>query len=158
MDQNSVQAKAAMLIRKPVADVFDAFVNPQTTSKFWFTKGSGRLENGKQITWTWEMYGTSAKIDVKAIEPNKQILLEWAGYMGTESAVTVEWNFMPRDAAATFVDITCRGFSGTDDEIVNQAVASTGGFTIVLCGLKAYLEHGIQLNLTADRFPNAIKA
>jgi uncharacterized protein YndB with AHSA1/START domain len=28
-------AKAAMLIRRPVADVFEAFVDPAITSKFW---------------------------------------------------------------------------------------------------------------------------
>jgi uncharacterized protein YndB with AHSA1/START domain len=39
--------KVAMLIRKPVAEVFEAFVDPAITSKFWFTKGSGRLETGK---------------------------------------------------------------------------------------------------------------
>jgi uncharacterized protein YndB with AHSA1/START domain len=37
-----------MLIRKPVANVFEAIVNPDITTKFWFTKGSGRLELGKQ--------------------------------------------------------------------------------------------------------------
>lgn len=30
-------AKTAMLIRKPVADVFEALVNPEITAKFWFT-------------------------------------------------------------------------------------------------------------------------
>jgi hypothetical protein len=30
---------------------------------------------------------------------------------------------------------------------------STEGFTIVLAGLKAWLEFGIRLNLVADRFP-----
>lgn len=34
-------AKAEMLIRKPVAEVFEAFVNPAITSKFWFTKEAG---------------------------------------------------------------------------------------------------------------------
>jgi uncharacterized protein YndB with AHSA1/START domain len=29
--------------------VFEAFVDPAITSKFWFTKGSGRLETGKQM-------------------------------------------------------------------------------------------------------------
>jgi uncharacterized protein YndB with AHSA1/START domain len=38
-----------MLIRKPVADVFEAFVNPDITTKFWFTKSSGRLDAGKQV-------------------------------------------------------------------------------------------------------------
>jgi len=44
-------AKAEMLIRKPVAEVFEAFVNPAITSKFWFSKGSGRLEAGEQVQW-----------------------------------------------------------------------------------------------------------
>jgi len=38
-----------MLIRKPVAEVFEAFVNPNITTKFWFTKSSERLEAGKQV-------------------------------------------------------------------------------------------------------------
>jgi hypothetical protein len=50
-------AKTGMLIRRPVAEVFEAFVNPDITTKFWFTKGSGRLEIGKQVQWDWEMYG-----------------------------------------------------------------------------------------------------
>jgi len=33
-------AKAEMLIRKPVEEVFEAFIDPAITSKFWFTKGS----------------------------------------------------------------------------------------------------------------------
>jgi hypothetical protein len=40
-------AKTGMLIRRPAADVFEAFVNPDITTKFWFTKSSGRLEAGK---------------------------------------------------------------------------------------------------------------
>jgi uncharacterized protein YndB with AHSA1/START domain len=44
-----------MLIRKPVAEVFEAFVNPDITTKFWFIKSSGRLEAGKQVQWEWEM-------------------------------------------------------------------------------------------------------
>ena len=48
MEITPLIAKAEMLIRKPVAEVFEAFVNPDITSKFWFTKGSGRLEAGKR--------------------------------------------------------------------------------------------------------------
>jgi uncharacterized protein YndB with AHSA1/START domain len=43
MNQHTIQTKAEMLIRKPVAEVFEAFINPEITSKFWFTSGSGRL-------------------------------------------------------------------------------------------------------------------
>ena len=62
-------AKTEMLIRKPVAEVFEAFTNPKITSKFWFTKGSGKLEAGKQVTWTWEMYNISTQVNVSEIEP-----------------------------------------------------------------------------------------
>ena len=48
-------AKAQLLIRKPVRQVFEALVNPAITSRFWFSKGSGRLETGKRIRWDWEL-------------------------------------------------------------------------------------------------------
>ena len=49
-------AKSEMLVRRPVAEVFEAFVNPEITTKFWFTHSSGKLEAGKQVKWNWEMY------------------------------------------------------------------------------------------------------
>jgi hypothetical protein len=30
------------------------------------------------------------------------------------------------------------------------------GFTLMLAGLKALLEHGVRLNLTADRYPKGL--
>ena len=143
-------AKAEMLIRRPVADVFEAFINPSITSTFWFTRGSGRLEQGKQVQWEWEMYDASTQVSVLAIEEHKRILVEWLGY-GTPT--TVEWIFTARDDNATFVSITNTGFSGNGDEKVKQAISSTEGFTFVLSGLKALLEHNIILNLVADRHP-----
>jgi len=50
LNNDAVTATTGMLIRRPVADVFDAFVNPELTTKFWFTRSSGRLEAGKRAT------------------------------------------------------------------------------------------------------------
>jgi uncharacterized protein YndB with AHSA1/START domain len=55
-------AKTGMLIRRPVAEVFEAFIDPRVTTKFWFTKSSGRLEVGKQVKWEWEMYGDAPDV------------------------------------------------------------------------------------------------
>lgn len=145
--------KAEMLIRKPVAEVFEAFVDPAITTKFWFTKSSGKLESGRQIQWDWEMYNASAQISVKAIEQNKRILVEWEAYGTT----TIEWLFYPQADNTTFVSITNAGFSGDGDEVVKNALDSMGGFTMVLCGLKALLEHDIILNLVTDRFPKGLE-
>lgn len=143
-----------MLIRKPVAEVFEAFVDPAITSRFWFTKGSGRLEPGKQVTWEWAMYGVSAPVSVKAVEQNRRILIEWPGDGGS---TTVEWRFTPLPDDTTFVSITNTGFTGDTEAAAKQAVASTEGFTLVLAGLKALLEHGIRLHLVADRFPKGLE-
>lgn len=48
-------SSTGMLIRKPVEAVFEAFVNPEVTTRFWFTHSSGRLEKGQRVQWTWEM-------------------------------------------------------------------------------------------------------
>jgi uncharacterized protein YndB with AHSA1/START domain len=146
--------KTGMLIRRPVSDVFEAFVDPDITTKFWFTKSSGRLQPGTQVQWEWEMYGISVPVTARAVEPDKRIVIEWPGH---RSPTTVEWTFEPRDDGTTFVSITETGFTGDGDELVKQVTDSTGGFSLVLAGLKALLEHGVRLNLVADRYPEGIE-
>lgn len=141
--------EAQMLIRRPVAEVFEAFVNPEITTRFWFTKSSGRLEQGKTVRWDWEMFGVGTEVNVKAIEQDKRILIEW-----DDPPCPVEWHFEPRGDDATLVKISNSGFRGSDDEVVRQAIDSKGGFTMVLAGLKALLEHGVVLDLVRDQFPD----
>ena len=146
-------AKAEMLIRKPAAEVFAAFVDPEITKRFWFTRSTGRLEVGKHLTWTWEMYNHSVSVEVKAIELNKRILIDWGNY---GEMTTVEWVFTPHEQNSTYVTITNSGFKGDGDKIVSDALDSKGGFTWVLAGLKALLEHNIELNAIADAFPEGL--
>ncbi len=148
-----IEAKAGMLVRRPPAEVFDAFIDPSITTKFWFTKSTGRLEPGRHVTWYWEMYGVSSEVDVKAIEKDRRILIEWSGF-GTPNSV--EWTFTPLGSGSTFVKVRNWGFDGSEDEVVSQALDSTGGFTWLLAGLKAYLEHGLELGLTGDAHPRGV--
>lgn len=146
MLQTEPIAQAHMLIRRPVAQVFEAFVDPAITSRFWFSRGDGRLDQGKRVMWYWDMYGVSAEVDVRALEKDRRILIDWP--------TPVEWTFSPRGDDATFVTITASGFEGTDDDKVAQAVDAMGGFTMVLAGCKAYLEHGVELKLVEDHNPD----
>ena len=83
-------AKAQLLIRKPVREVFEAMVDPALTSRFWFSKGSGRLEAGQRVRWDWEMYGFHADVEVREVERDRRILVEWSGY---DSPTPIEWRF-----------------------------------------------------------------
>ena len=151
-EKNIVYTEAKMLIRKPVSQVFAAFVDPAITSNFWFTKASGKLGVNKKIIWEWEMYGVSASIDVKEIIPDKKISIEW-----DDPRIQVEFKFEKQGNDATYVIITESGYTMTGDELLAKIKDSTGGFTTVLDGLKAYLEHNIKLNLIADKFPDKIR-
>jgi len=148
-------ARAEMMIRKPAADVFAAFVDPVITSRFWFTSGSGPLESGKRVRWDWQMYGFSVDVDVKAVERNRRILVEWSAY---GYPTTIEWKFTARPDHTTFVSVTNAGFRGTPAEIAKMAIDSTEGFAFVLAGVKALLEHGVELGLVRDRFPDGLPA
>ena len=146
--------KTGMLIRKPAAVVFRAFVDPTITTQFWFTKASGRLEVGRTVQWEWEMYNVSVPVTATTIDPHRRLVVEWPGYGGR---TTVEWLFEEQPDGTTFVRITESGFTGDGDSLVTQVTNSTQGFSLVLAGVKALLEHNIRLNLVADRFPKGIE-
>lgn len=146
-------ATAGMLIRRPVEAVFKAFADPAVTRRFWFTDSTGPVAPGKTLTWTWAMYGASSEVVVKAVEPNRRILIVW----DNRSVPTeVEWTFEAR-GADTWVTVENRGF-GDDADGVAKALDSTGGFALVLAGAKVWLEHGIEPGFVIDRFPDHLVA
>ncbi|HRN33771.1 MAG TPA: SRPBCC family protein [Saprospiraceae bacterium] len=140
-----------MLIRKPVSLVFQAILDPTITTNFWFTKSNGKLEVGKTVKWEWEMYGVSSNVLTKEIIPNKLISTEWG-----DPATTVDYEFTELTDETTYVVIKNYGFKETGDDLIQAVQDNTGGFTTVLDGMKAYLEHNIKLNLIADKFPKEV--
>lgn len=144
---SNAYVEAQMLIRKPVENVFEAFVNPEVTTNFWFTKSTGKLEEGKTVIWEWEMYGVKNAVKVHQIIPNQLIRTEWG-----EPSVNVDYGFKTMENG-TLVVIKSYGFSQTGEDLLKVINDNTGGFTTVLDGCKAYLEHRIKLNLIEDKFP-----
>jgi uncharacterized protein YndB with AHSA1/START domain len=146
--------EVGMLIRRPTREVFEAFVDPAITTRFWFTKSSGRLVPGASIRWDWEMYGVSAQVSVKEVEDNSRILIDWGD---GDASTTVEFRFIPWGDDATYVQVTETGLSGDGDELVSHVAASTGGFSQVLCALKALLEHDVVLTVVLDHRPEGLE-
>ncbi|WP_368923627.1 MULTISPECIES: SRPBCC domain-containing protein [Brevundimonas] len=145
--------KTGMLIRRPTDEVYQAFTEPGVTSWFWFTHADRRLTPGAHVTWTWGMYGVVSRLLVKALEPNRRILIEWDL---DEVPTEVEWTFEDR-GVATWVEITNRGFA-TSDSGVKAALEAMEGFTLVLAGAKLWLERAIEPTFIIDRFPDQVAA
>lgn len=149
--KSSACTEAQMLIRQPAARVMEAFIDPAVTVNFWFTKSSGKLEVNKPVTWTWEMYNVSTIAIAREIIPHERLVFEWS-----EPRRTVEINFRSLSDGATYVIIKEYNYDKTGDELIQVIKDSTGGFTTVLDGLKAFLEHGLRLNLIADKYPTEV--
>jgi len=146
--KTAVKVHQQMLIRRPAEEVFRAIVDPAITTRFWFSKSSGALEPGKHVRWDWEMYGGGAEVDVREVVPNRRLVTDWDGAGGTR----IVWTFEPR-GETTMLTIEVTGFKGED--ACEQAIDSSGGFAFVLAGLKALLEHGVELNVVPDKAPEA---
>ncbi|NBB16705.1 polyketide cyclase [Caulobacter sp. SLTY] len=150
-----VEVKAQTMIRAPADKVFEAFVDPEVTTRFWFSKASGRLESGAVVRWEWEMYGAADDIHVRSLEPGKSLVFDWGGEDGL---TRVECTLTELGDGQTFVEVTNIGFKGDADSVIAQALDSNGGFTTVLCAAKVWLEHGINARLIEDKYPQALSA
>lgn len=136
-----------MMIRRPVEAVFSAFIDPDVTTKFWFTRSSGPVEAGKVLRWEWEMYGAEAEVKVEEVLPNALIQFQWG-----EPQTTVEFRFRRLDAESTYLVIRNYGFKEEGEALLKVLMDLTGGFTTVVDGAKAWLEHGLALGLVKDKF------
>jgi uncharacterized protein YndB with AHSA1/START domain len=146
--------EVGMLIHRPPGEVFQAIVDPAITTRFWFTRSSGRLVPGTHVRWDWELYGVSAEVSVREVEGDSRILIDWGD---GDEFTTVEFRFIPWEDDATYVQVTETGLSGDGDQLVARVAGGTGGFTIALCALKALLEHGVVLTVVQDRFPKGLE-
>ncbi|NGP87089.1 SRPBCC family protein [Fodinibius halophilus] len=153
MDTFKAVAKSEMLIRTPVSEVFESFIDPKITSEFWFTQGSDRLETGKKIEWKWEQFGISATISVTEIKQNELIRYQWHSGEGDTDYRNVEISFESKSDETTFVQVVESGFDKNDDHLIEQVAGQTEGWALVLSASKAWLEHGINLNLISDHKP-----
>jgi uncharacterized protein YndB with AHSA1/START domain len=115
--------------------VFEALVDPSVTSKVWFTKSTGKVVAGAELTWTWEMYGVSSTVNVLEVEENRVVRFTWSGYT-SERPTTVEFRLTPWKDETTCLSVTETGFTGDGDTVAKFATDSTAGFTFLLSALK----------------------
>lgn len=148
--KSTESATMQMLIRKPVSEVFNAFTDPVIITNFWFTKSSGKLVEGEEVVWRWDMYDFEVTVKVFKIIPDQLITISWGQPDG-------KVDFKLRELKeGTYVEIVCYDFPQSDDELIDTIKDNIGGFTTVLDGAKAWLEYGVNLNLIKDKFPKEV--
>jgi len=137
-------ARGKMLIRRPAADVFNAFVQPELIKKFWLKDTTGPLKQGAQIEWEFMVPGATERVQVTAFDAPRRIAFTWF-----EGELDVDMTFSEERPGITTASVEVRGFphdGGTD-----PVVDATEGFSIVLCDLKVLLETGVSASLVKDK-------
>jgi uncharacterized protein YndB with AHSA1/START domain len=145
MSDNTIRVKVQIGILKPANEIFEAIVNPEKMSKYFISGSTGKMESGKNITWTWEDFGAELQIKVGKIEKDKTVSFEWNG-SGVECVVVI--TLEPKGENQTLVKITESEWPA-DYKGANQCMRQVEGWTNFLCCLKAYLEYRINLRVGA---------
>jgi uncharacterized protein YndB with AHSA1/START domain len=131
-------------IAKPVAEVFEAVVDPKKLSGYFTTGGAkGRLETGATVTWDFHDFPGAFPVHVKKVEQNKLIELEWqAGDGDYNTQVRMEFESLVPDK--TLVRITESGWRQTPKGL-ESCLGNCRGWSQMLLCLKVYVEQGTNL-------------
>lgn len=153
--------RVAARIAKPVHDVFEAVADPQKLSNYFTTGGAeGRLETGTTVTWDFHDFPGAFPVEVVEVVPNERIVLRWDASEGEPPNVegasrpematapyktTVTMTFKPLDGdTRTLVEIREEGWRQTQGAL-DASYGNCQGWSQMLCALKAWAEHGINL-------------
>jgi uncharacterized protein YndB with AHSA1/START domain len=142
-------------ISKPVHEVFEAVADPKQLSGYFTTGGAvGRLETGATVTWDFHDFPGAFPVEVVEVVPDKKIVLKWDASEATEPSTTgetpqsvgykttVTMEFKGLEDGRTLVTISESGWRRTPGGL-KSSYGNCEGWTGMLCGMKVYLEHGI---------------
>jgi uncharacterized protein YndB with AHSA1/START domain len=141
MTTSKLEIKAAIQIQKSPDEVFEAIVDPVKMSNYFISKGSGRMEEGRQILWRFPEFDMEFPIRVGKIEQDKYISYYWEV---DQLELLVEITLTPATSNATLVNVTEKS-RNNDEGGINWLRQNTEGWANFLACLKAWLEYGINL-------------
>jgi len=141
MTPQTLEIKTALQIQKPVAEVFEAIVNPDQMCQYFISKSSGRMEEGKELIWRFPEFDLEFPVRIGKIEQDQSISYYWKI---DEEELLVEITLTIKENNSTLVSITEKS-RNNDEAGIKWLKGNTEGWANFLACLKAYLEYGINL-------------
>jgi len=148
MKNQTLEIKTALQIQKPVHEVYEAIINPAKMTNYFISKGSGKMEEGKQIIWQFPEFDQDFPIRVQKIDLDAYISFYWKI---DDLDLLVEITLTPINNIQTIVTVTEKSREN-DDAGLNWLKGNTEGWANFLACLKAYLEYGINLRKGAFEY------
>lgn len=131
-------------IARPVAEVFRAVVEPQELSSYFTTGGaSGALSEGSTVIWKFGDTPGEYPVRVTKLIPNARIEFGWETNSGGYDTRVI-MTFEAADGGGTLVRVAEAGWR-EDPGGLKDSYGNCYGWTQMLCCLKAWVEHRINL-------------
>lgn len=131
-------------IARPVAEVFEAVVNPKQLSAYFTTGGaSAPLAEGATVLWKFGDHPGEFPVRVSRLVPNARIEFGWDAEEGGYQTQVV-MTFEPLPDGGTLVRVAESGWRATPAGL-RSSYMNCWGWSQMLCCLKAWIEHGINL-------------
>ena len=142
MNSNAkLEIKTSLKTQKPLREVFEAIVDPVKMSNYFISKSTGRIEEGKTLTWQFPEFEMEFPVRIDKIEKDKYISWYWDAEDKVETKVEITLKPM---SDGVFVTVTEKS-RDNDEAGIKWLVGNTAGWANFLACLKAYLEYGINL-------------
>jgi len=131
-------------IARSVAEVFEAITEPKQLSAYFTTGGaSAPLEEGATVLWKFADHPGEFPVKVTKLVPQQRIEFDWEAEEGGYST-HVGMSFEALDAGTTLIRVAESGWR-QDPAGLKSSYGNCYGWTQMLCCLKAWLEHRINL-------------
>jgi uncharacterized protein YndB with AHSA1/START domain len=143
----SLRFKVSGRIARPVHDVFEAVADPDQLSQYFTTNGAkGRLETGATVVWDFADFPGAFPVHVVEVEQDRRIVLRWQAADAEDDPyeTTVTMEFESLDEGRTLVTIAEEGWR-ENPAAQTASYGNCEGWTGMLCAMKVWLEHGINL-------------
>jgi len=141
MAKSDINVDVTDRVLKPVAEVFQAIVNPDKLSKYFVSNASAPLAAGQQVTWTFADVDVELSPEVEVVERNSRIVFTWEA-SGQKARVEIELSRY--DERSTKIHIVESAFP-MSEEGVQRALQQAKGWTDFIDCMRAYLEFGVRL-------------
>ena len=150
--------RVAARIARPVHEVFEAVADPKQLSEYFTTGGAkGRLETGATVTWDFHDFPGAFPVEVVEVVPDERIVLLWDAAEGEppnvdggesrtadyKTRVTMKFSALD-DGRRTLVEIAEEGWRENQGAL-DASYGNCQGWSQMLCALKVWLDHGINL-------------
>lgn len=142
-----LEIKAGLQVLKPVAEVFEAIVDPDKMKNYFISQSNGYMKTDENLVWKFPEMEIEFPVRIGKIETNKYISFYWDGAMDGEQTF-VEINLQPVEEGITFISITEKS-KANNDAGIKWLKSNTEGWANFLACLKAWMEYGVHLRKDA---------